>query len=130
MSVKAIYETVKAIYKTVQATYKTVKAIFKTVKALYIAASQDAGGVDCLAVRELQRRANPRPRERFTSLALTRQGSACFGRRPEGVGTQRGEEGVETNSEGGAEGVGRYKATWKREFKLPWRKAGPPKSCR
>jgi len=22
--------------------------------------------------------------------------------------------------------VGRYKATWKREFKLSWRKAGPP----
>jgi len=22
---------------------------------------------------------------------------------------------------------GRYKATWKREFKLPWREAGPPK---
>ena len=21
---------------------------------------------------------------------------------------------------------GRYMATWKREFKLPWRKAGPP----
>ena len=21
---------------------------------------------------------------------------------------------------------GRYKATWKREFKLPWRQAGPP----
>ena len=21
---------------------------------------------------------------------------------------------------------GRYKATWEREFKLPWRKAGPP----
>ena len=21
---------------------------------------------------------------------------------------------------------GRYKATWKREFKLPWREAGPP----
>ena len=25
---------------------------------------------------------------------------------------------------------GRYKATWKREFKLPWRKAGPLKSSR
>ena len=23
-------------------------------------------------------------------------------------------------------GAGRYKATWKREFKLPWREAGPP----
>jgi len=22
---------------------------------------------------------------------------------------------------------GRYKATWKRKFKLPWREAGPPK---
>jgi len=22
--------------------------------------------------------------------------------------------------------LGRYKATWKMEFKLPWRKAGPP----
>ena len=29
--------------------------------------------------------------------------------------------------EGGeAEGEGRYKATWKMEFKLPWREAGPP----
>ena len=26
----------------------------------------------------------------------------------------------------GAHSEGRYKATWKREFKLPWREAGPP----
>ena len=26
--------------------------------------------------------------------------------------------------------IGRYQATWKREFKLPWRKAGPVKPSR
>ena len=25
---------------------------------------------------------------------------------------------------------GRYEATWEREFKLPWREAGPPKTSR
>ena len=30
---------------------------------------------------------------------------------------------------GGVE-EGRYKATWNREFKLPWRKAGPLRSSR
>ena len=30
------------------------------------------------------------------------------------------------NGLGGGDYAGRYQATWKREFKRPWREAGPP----
>ena len=60
--------------------------------------------------------------EGIEALALGRQLSELAGI----VGVQeRGEEQTLCGRRG-ASGVGRCTATWKREFRLPWRKAGPP----
>jgi hypothetical protein len=42
------------------------------------------------------------------------------------------EEGWKTSCGEGVEACeeGRYKASWKNELEIPWRKAGPPKSSR